>query len=155
MHHFLEYESVPISSIPAELREPCQDPLRPVVLVVDDERIIADTLAAILNLSGYAAMAAYDAESALELAGVIPPDLGITDVMMPGMSGVELAMTLSRQVPETKFLLFSGQAATLDFLATSREAGFEFPALAKPVHPTVMLAQVSKLVPRYATQYLV
>ena len=45
---------------------------RPVVLVVDDERVIADALAAILRSRSFAAMGAYDAESALDLARVIP-----------------------------------------------------------------------------------
>jgi len=150
----LVFESVPLSGIKAKTLERSKGPLRPVVLVVDDERLIADTLAAILEISGYAAMVAYDGQSALEIAKVIPPDLLISDVVMPGMSGVELAMALSRRVPACKVLLFSGQAATLDLLSAARAAGHDFPALTKPVHPRVMLDHVSELVPRYTSQYL-
>jgi DNA-binding response OmpR family regulator len=150
----LVFESVPLTEIKEITRERFKGPLRPVVLVVDDERLIADTLAAILEISGYAAMVAYDGQSALEIAKVIPPDLLISDVVMPGMSGVELAMALSQSIPDCKVLLFSGQAATLDLLSAARAAGHDFPALTKPVHPRVMLDHVSELVPRYTSQYL-
>ncbi len=63
---------------------------RPVVLVVDDESAIADTLTEILSRSGYAAMTAYDGNEALETALVTPPEMLITDVILPGMSGIEL-----------------------------------------------------------------
>jgi DNA-binding NtrC family response regulator len=154
MEHELEFELIALTEITAKIHDRPAGPFRPVVLVVDDERIIADTLGAILDLSGYAPLVAYNAKSALEFAQVIPPDLLISDVVMPGMGGVELAMALSQIVPSCKVLLFSGQAATLDLLSAARSAGFNFPALTKPVHPTAMLAHVSALIPRYATQYL-
>jgi len=146
-------ESISLAQVTARRDDDRTNPIRPVVLVVDDEHIIADTLGSILELSGYAPMVAYDAVGALDLARVIPPDLLISDVMMPGMSGVELAMTIARVVQDCKILLFSGQAATLDLLSAARSAGFDFPALTKPVHPTVMLAQVSELFPRYTAHH--
>jgi hypothetical protein len=63
----------------------------PVILVVDDERVIADTLSVILSRNGFAAMTAYNGTSALEIATLVPPQLLISDVMMPGMSGIDLA----------------------------------------------------------------
>jgi CheY-like chemotaxis protein len=148
------FESVPLAEIDVKTLEVLKGPLHPVVLVVDDDCIIADTLAAILEISGYAPIAAYDGPSALEIATIIPPDLLISDVVMPGMSGVELAMALSQSVPDCKVLLFSGQAATLDLLSAARAAGHHFPALTKPVHPRLMLGHVSQLVPRHTSQYL-
>jgi CheY-like chemotaxis protein len=149
----LVFESVPLAEIDVKALEVLKGPLRPVVLVVDDECMIADTLAAILEISGYAAIAAYDGPSALEIARIIPPDLLISDVVMPGMSGVELAMALSQSVPDCKVLLFSGQAATLDLLSAARAAGHDFLALTKPVHPRLMLGHVSQLVPRHTSRY--
>ncbi len=117
---------------------------RPVVLVVDDESAIADTLAEILSRSGYAALTAYDAEEALESALMTPPDMLITDVVLPGMSGIELAMKMRRMFPECKTLLFSGQAATVDLLAKANGAGHHFNLLHKPIHPKELLAHVAE-----------
>jgi DNA-binding response OmpR family regulator len=116
---------------------------RPVVLVVDDESAIADTVSEILSRSGYMAMTAYDAYEALESALLTPPELLVTDVVLPGMSGIELAIKIKRIFPDCKILLFSGQASTMDLLATARNAGHHFSLLSKPVHPNELLARVS------------
>ncbi|XCB35495.1 response regulator [Tunturibacter psychrotolerans] len=120
------------------------DKNKPLILIVDDERIIADTLSMILSRSGFSTMTAYDGLAALEIARSTPPDLVISDVMMPGMTGVELAITLAQSVPTCRILLFSGQAATVDLLEKAREAGHTFTTLTKPVHPTDMLKRVSE-----------
>jgi DNA-binding response OmpR family regulator len=117
---------------------------RPVILIVDDERVIADTLAIILSKSGFATFTAYNGTSALELAGIISPQLLISDVMMPGMTGVELAIALGELIPACKILLFSGQAATADLLSEARKMGHDFITLTKPVHPTDMLRRISE-----------
>jgi DNA-binding response OmpR family regulator len=130
---------VPIDQVPPE----DTSAYRPVVLVVDDESAIADTLTEILSRSGYAAMAAYDANDALETALVTPPEMLITDVILPGMSGVELAITMRRIFPDCKILLFSGQASTADLLASAKSQGHHFTLLSKPVHPRDLLACVS------------
>ena len=130
---------VPLHEVPAA----GTSEFRPVVLVVDDESAIADTLTEILARSGYAAIAAYDGTDALETALVTPPELLITDVVLPGMSGIELATTIKRIFPDCKILLFSGQAATADLLASARNAGHHFTLLNKPVHPKDLLARVS------------
>jgi CheY-like chemotaxis protein len=117
---------------------------RPVVLVVDDERVIADSLSIILSKNGFSTMTAYDGASALNLAMTGAPDLLISDVMMPGMTGIELAITLSQVVPRCKVLLFSGQAATVDLLQEARSSGHEFTTLTKPIHPTDMLLRISE-----------
>jgi DNA-binding NtrC family response regulator len=115
------------------------------VLIVDDEVRIADTLAAILRCSGYKTVVAYDAESALEIVQVTPPDLLLSDVVMPGLSGVDLALAVRQMIPGCKILLFSGQAGTIDLLAAARAAGQTFTVLAKPLHPTKLLAWIAKL----------
>lgn len=117
---------------------------RPVVLVVDDESTIADTLTEILKLRGYAAMPAYDGESALETALLMPPELLISDVFLPGMSGIELAISMRRIFPDCKVLLFSGQSSTNDLLVSASKQGHHFSLLTKPIHPTDLLARVSE-----------
>ena len=117
---------------------------RPVVLIVDDERVIADTLSMILRKNGFSTLTAYDGKRALELASVTSPELLISDVVMPGMTGVELAIAITHMIPACKVLLFSGQAATADLLENARNAGYNFTTLLKPVHPTDMLRRISE-----------
>jgi CheY-like chemotaxis protein len=112
------------------------------VLVVDDEKVIADTLAIILNQNGYEASAVYSGKSAVERAKEVVPDLVISDVIMQDMNGIEAAIAIRSVLPSTKILLFSGQAATADLLESARAQGHEFEILAKPVHPQDLLAKI-------------
>src|SRR5690348_10463443 len=67
---------------------------RPRVLVVDDNRDAADSLALLLGLWGYEPMAAYDGPSGLALAAARPPAAALLDIVMPGMDGCEVARRL-------------------------------------------------------------
>jgi DNA-binding response OmpR family regulator len=139
----LKVEVIPLAEVPVTDSISDVEKNRPVVLVVDDERVIADTLAIILSRSGFAAMTAYDGASALEMAGVVPPELLLSDVMMgPGIDGTELAITLIKLFPDCKVLLFSGHAATSDLLDKAREGGHNFTLLTKPLHPAELLARI-------------
>ncbi len=115
---------------------------KPRVLVVDDEQVIADTLAKILDLNGYDASAVYTGTAAVESARTLRPDLIISDVIMPDMNGIEAAINIRSFLPNCKILLFSGQAATADLLENARSQGHEFEILAKPVHPADLLARL-------------
>jgi DNA-binding response OmpR family regulator len=115
---------------------------KPRVLVADDERVIADTLAMILNQSGFQARVAYTGEKALELAAEFQPEMLISDVIMAGLNGIDAAIQIREILPSIKILLFSGQAATADLLEKARERGYEFEILAKPVHPQDLLAKL-------------
>ncbi len=112
---------------------------RPKVLVVDDERVIADTLAMILNQSGFETRAVYSGEGAVELASSFVPDMLISDVIMADLNGIDAAIRIKELLPGIKVLLFSGQAATADLLEKARSQGYEFEILAKPVHPQDLL----------------
>jgi CheY-like chemotaxis protein len=115
---------------------------RPIALVVDDEKVIATTLAVILSNAGFEAHALFSGQEAVDALETLQPDLLITDVVMPGMSGIEAAIITRRRLPKCKILLFSGQAATADLLETARSQGHEFELLPKPVHPTDLLAKL-------------
>ena len=115
------------------------------IFVVDDEKCIADSLVTILRNSGYEATAFYNAHSALEQVEPLYPELVISDVVMPGMSGVEMAVLIRERHPVCKILLFSGQAATTDLLEGVRSRGYDFELLAKPVHPTELLARAANV----------
>ena len=115
---------------------------KPKVLVVDDERVIADTLAIILNQHGFDATAVYTGTGAVERARSEHPDLIISDVIMPDMNGIEAAINIRSFLPTCKILLFSGQASTADLLERARAQGHQFEILAKPVHPQDLLAKL-------------
>ncbi len=115
---------------------------KPRVLVADDEQVIANTLAIILNQAGFEARAVYSGEKAIDALEGFRPDMLISDVIMTGMTGIEAAIQIRSKLPSCKILLFSGQAATADLLERARAQGHEFEILAKPVHPTDLLAKL-------------
>jgi len=115
---------------------------KPRVLVADDEQVIANTLAIILNQAGFEARAVFSGEKAVEALDTFQPNMLISDVIMTGMTGIEAAIITRQKLPTCKILLFSGQAATADLLEKARAQGHEFEILAKPVHPTDLLAKL-------------
>ncbi len=115
------------------------------ILVVDDERGIADTMAAIFRLAGYRSLAVYSADEALAALPAADPALIIADVVMPGMDGVEFAMRARTLRPATAVVLISGNAATLELVDDARRLGHHFELLAKPVPPRELLARVAAI----------
>ena len=135
---------VPIEQIPPEAPSPRSGFM---VLVVDDEKIIADTLSIILSRKGFLVQTAYDSRQALEIAARTTPSLLLSDVMMgPGMDGTELAIEMTRFHPACKVILFSGHAATQDLLEKARSRGYTFPVLTKPLHPQELLARIDECI---------
>ena len=121
---------------------PAATPSKRKVLVADDEQVIANTLAIILNQAGFEARAVYSGEAAIEALDSFQPDMLITDVIMTGITGIDAAIAARARLPRCKVLLFSGQAATSGLLDQARLQGHEFEVLAKPVHPTDLLAKL-------------
>src|ERR1700709_2519253 len=106
------------------------DNAAPTVFIVDDEKVIATTLAIILSQSGFNAFAFTRPQDAVESARESCPDVVVSDVMMPEMLGTELAIVLRKMCSRMKILLFSGQAATADFLTKAKCEGHTFEILA-------------------------
>lgn len=115
------------------------------IIVADDVQVIAKTLAIILNNSGYEARAVFGGQEVVDLLESFHPDLLITDVVMPGMTGIEAAIVTRNTLPRCKILLFSGQAATADLLEQARSQGHEFEIIVKPIHPADLLARLRLL----------
>ncbi|HVT97519.1 MAG TPA: response regulator [Acidobacteriaceae bacterium] len=113
------------------------------ILIVDDEKCIADTLALIFRGSGYDAVAYYDGASALASCATITPDLLITDVTMPGITGIELAILVKQHCPGCKILLFSGLAGSFDLVERAKQQGHDFQLLEKPINPAELLQKVA------------
>jgi CheY-like chemotaxis protein len=119
-----------------------QTPSKCRVIVVDDEQVIANSLAIILNKAGFEARAVFSGERAIELLENFQPEMLIADVVMPGMTGIEAAIAVRNKLPKCNILLFSGQAATTELLEQARTQGHEFEILAKPVHPADLLEKL-------------
>jgi CheY-like chemotaxis protein len=115
------------------------------LLVADDEKIIADSLATILNLSGWNATAVYDGRQAVEHARTFRPDILISDVHMPELNGIEASILIRQMLPACKVILVSGHFATAELIEGARLRGNSFEILNKPVAPPVLLARIREL----------
>ncbi|HEX4285292.1 MAG TPA: response regulator [Terracidiphilus sp.] len=115
------------------------------IFVVDDEKLIASTLTLILTGRGFYARSFFDPLDALQAAQSTPPDLLLSDVVMPNMNGIELAIRMKQLCPDCRILLSSGQVATSELLAAARLEGHHFDILAKPVHPNTLLERLQEL----------
>ncbi len=116
-----------------------KSPVKTRVLVVDDEPLIADTLVVILNINGYQASASYGGKAALERAREFKPDVLVSDVMMPDLSGVDLAIGVQKLFPRCRVVLFTGLADSTEILHHARDRGHQFLVVFKPVHPQDLL----------------
>jgi CheY-like chemotaxis protein len=114
----------------------------PRILVVDDERRIADTLTEILHMSGFDVAKAYDGWEALRTTEHFHPDYLLSDVLMPRMNGVDLAIAVREKFPAAKILLFSGQAGISEILQEGQRKGFAFELIAKPIHPVKLIERL-------------
>jgi CheY-like chemotaxis protein len=101
------------------------------VLVVDDNRDIANSVAALLRLLGHTVLPAYDGATALALATSFKPDVAILDLNMPDMDGFALAQHL-RDLPELKPLKVVALTALDEAAIASRDTPAFAAHLMKP-----------------------
>jgi DNA-binding response OmpR family regulator len=133
--------TVPLHEVPMEDAFWSRDLQRPIILIVDDERNVADTLSLIMTQSGFAVFTAYDADSAIEMATLVPPDVLLSEIVFGRTTGLDLAMAVRCIAPDCKilFLTRSGSAAGL-LLDEARDMGLDFLEMTKPLHPIELLA---------------
>jgi CheY-like chemotaxis protein len=130
--------------------------IKPTVLVIDDDPTNADTLAMVLNISGFHATAVYSGEHGLKLAQQTTFDHLITDVVMSGMNGIEAAIAIRQVLPNCLILLVSGNNNTAELLDAAAGKGHAFDILAKPVHPTFLVDRMrtQRLAPNIEQQHI-
>lgn len=113
------------------------------VMVVDDSRMQRKILSSLLTRTGYAVVEAGSGEEALALAKADPPDLVISDWMMPGMSGIEFCQALRRQVQGNYvyFILLTSKTESAE-IARGLDGGAD-DFLTKPVSGDELRARIA------------
>ena len=117
-------------------------PVLPRILIVDDERTIADTLAIILRKNGFETTAVYSGEQAIEAARAASPDALIADVVLQGISGIDVALQVRALLPHCRVILIPGQGESCDLVQNARAQGHRFDVLGKPFHPTELVRKL-------------
>lgn len=120
---------------------------KPRVLIADDEKVIADTLAMILNQGGFEARAVYSSLKALEVAPEFKPDLLISDVIMSEPNGVEAAIRMRSLLPHIRVFLLSGQTAAAELVEKAQASSYGFEVLIKPLHPRDLMEKLRSSMP--------
>ena len=118
---------------------------RYVAFVVDDEDVIASTLELILLSKGFDARSFVDPHDALSAANSVAPNLLLTDVVMPKLDGIDLAILVKQLHPDCKVLLSSGHNVPSEQLAKAGSMGHDFVIVAKPIGPEMLLAKIEEL----------
>lgn len=116
------------------------------VLVVDDEYLVADTLALIFGRHGFETRVTYSAKAALECARHFSPDLLLCDITMPERSGLELMEDFHRELPNCRVLVLTGYYTNVPRVR-EQSARLSRPAhvLTKPCDPAELLRQAGEL----------
>jgi DNA-binding response OmpR family regulator len=112
------------------------------ILIVDDERAVRELVAAALTRAGFAVRTASTAEEALDLEARHPIDLLVTDVILPKISGPELAEMIRRRSPQTRVLFMSGYTGNA-LTAEDLRGGSGF--LAKPFGTNALIQRVQEV----------
>jgi CheY-like chemotaxis protein len=116
------------------------------VLVVDDDRLVADTLALVFGKSGFDARVAYSADQALLFAREFKPHLLLCDVTMPGRDGLTLLSDISKEQPACRVIMLTGFYSNLKdvrdhAIKLARPVGI----LTKPCQPAELLREAAAL----------
>ena len=101
------------------------------VLLVDDEKEFVTTLAERLELRGMHVEIATDGEMSLSMIETDPPQVVVLDVMMPGLSGMEVLARIKAIDPKIQVILLTGHGATKDGIKGMQLGAFDY--LIKPV----------------------
>jgi len=112
------------------------------VMVIDDDRVLADTLSDILRKHGFKPVALYSGEEAVELAERFRPDVVLSDIRMSGLNGIEAAKRIRMLHPGCRIILFTAHTTSAALIQLIHGLGFEF--LPRPLHPEHVLAALSR-----------
>jgi DNA-binding NarL/FixJ family response regulator len=98
-----------------------------------------------LQMNHFDAIPYSDPLLAVHAAKTTPPDYLVSDIAMPGMTGIEVAIAIQREAPKCKVLLFSGQVGASELIKNATAAGHSFELLQKPIHPKELVEAIRNL----------
>ena len=124
-------------------------PTKETILVVDDEKEIADLVALYLQNEGFRVSKAYDAAGALELVGTEPPDLAVLDVMLPDLDGFRLCQKI-REAHSFPIIMLTAKGEGMDKITGLSLGADDY--MTKPFQPLELVARVKTQLRRY-TRY--
>jgi len=113
----------------------------PTALIVDDDRIVADSLVLVLQNNGFQASASYSAQEALSTADRQQPQVAIIEARLPDLDGVRLARRIQVLSPQTEILLMSACPDAAELVETC-----EFEVLAKPIALEKLMAKMREMI---------
>lgn len=125
---------------------PMETEKKPLILIVDDVEPVRVLIQHALGAAGYATLSAEDGGNGLQLCRRWPPDLVITDLIMPGQQGFETISALRQQYPNVPIIAISG--AIMGDLRQEAIALGADAALPKPINLRELLATVERLLTR-------
>ncbi len=115
------------------------------IMVVDDEKKIVQLVKAYLERDGYRVLAAYDGQEALNLAQREKPDLVVLDLMLPGLSGLDVCRSL-RQESDVPIIMLTARAEETDKLVGLDLGADDY--VTKPFSPRELVARVRAVLRR-------
>jgi two-component system, cell cycle response regulator CpdR len=118
-------------------------PLTRILLAEDDDSLRA-FLARALERAGYEVRACPDGEEAIAALNDGPYDLLLTDIVMPGVDGIEVAREAAARMPSLRIMFITGFAAVA--LAPGNRAPQGAKVLSKPVHLREIVAEVERMI---------
>lgn len=113
------------------------------ILLAEDDESLRNFLARALERAGYEVRACPDGETALEALDDGPYDLLLTDIVMPGVDGIEVARHAASRAPGLRIMFITGFAAVA--LAAKDQAPAGSKVLSKPVHLREIVAEVERM----------
>ncbi len=119
----------------------------PTILIVEDDESLRRVMHIQLNREGYETSSVADSEQAIQLMEKSPQNLVITDLNLPGMSGMELLKRIRAGHPETAVVVMTAFGTIPSAVEAIKSGAYDY--ITKPIHPYEMKALVSRVLDHY------
>ncbi len=112
------------------------------ILIIDDENLFREDLAFMLQREGYDCATAEDAERGLERLNEFKPDIVLSDIVMPGKSGIELLSDIAREQPNCAVIIMTAFGTLETAIDAFRKGAVDY--VLKPVVPGDLLRKIAR-----------